>query len=226
MGSDRSRWSHLLCGKAELRRTLGHVMKWLETEVLFLVFFHYAFECVRVGLKRLPKGMRSTHTRLVMQLSSSSSSPGKPLGSSLLKVEWHNRGKAAPGTCCSCILLWAAGRAEMCGVLQGAWSTACLQCSMSSSQVTMSATRTWSTISEKGVSFCPADTFSWVASLTIEKPKNHMISQPIQTVSRSAQSFLISTAQFLKKIWGVRIKTIYSLQKLGSVLLYSWEQSS
>lgn len=51
----------------------------------------------------------------------------------------------------------------------------------------------------------PADTFSWDVALTVENPKAPRILQPIQTVSRSAQSFLISAAQFLKKIWRVEV---------------------
>lgn len=58
----------------------------------------------------------------------------------------------------------------------------------------MCATGTPSAVSQEGVGVSPAGTFSWDAALTIEKPENPGIFQRIQTISRSAQSFLISTA--------------------------------
>lgn len=179
-------------------------MKWLEswckwTGVLFLVFYCFVLEHIRVGQKRPQKGTRSTHTRPATQLPGSSSWLWKPPGPCLLGAERHSWGKAAPGT--SPTLPEMLVELNLQGSFMEPTAAAQLLFSLGSGQRTLCATGTWSALSKEGVSFSHADTFSWDAALTIEKPKNLRIFQPIQTVSRSTQSFFISTAQFLKKIW-------------------------
>lgn len=74
--------------------------------------------------------------------------------------------------------------------------------SVGSGQGMVRATGIRSAVSEEGVGFSLSDTCNRDVALTVVKPKNPRILQPIQTVSRSAQSFLISTAQLLQ-IWRV-----------------------
>lgn len=126
--------------------------------------------------------MRSTRTQLVTQSSSSSSWLGKPPGPCLLGSEGHTWGKAGAGTGCACTFSEPLVELKLEGVLDQAMAAAQLLVSVGSGQGTVCATRTRATASEEGASFSLSNTCNRDASLTVVKPKNPRILQPIQTV--------------------------------------------